>query len=668
MRLKEVILLPLVCAPLILSAQDFGDVPSETIDSSLIVGHPNTSLLKQNMSNGVAFDVNALEKYPHLFGQTDPVRFVQSLPGVQTSSVFEPGLNVLGSQNSQNEFSLAGAPFYPSPRFLGLFPMINTDAFSEIRFRSTSDGNYLGGYLSWDLPDTLSRKTRLNASLGLVSAQATVVVPAGEKLEITASARKSYLNLLFSSLLKFDGNTVGYDFADANASVKWHPNAKNSLDATLYYSRDVGNAEYVGSVVGGVWDQKLASVRWRHNGSFRQEHVFFATDANKTFQVESPSSNSRIEMYRKELGWKSTMILPLDINLHPSIVYYGILPQYGTMSSNYKDTQAAQPSQTALLGSVGADRVFKLGDFSLTPGVVLTYYDELGFPNRYFHFDPSLKVEYDFFSKGVLSLDLGRKHQYFTEFSALPSMVPIQFWVADGHYVDPQESIYAVLTHTVDFGGGMWSVKTQLYGKKLWNQAEYNGFYLSMVFSNYRLEDYILKTEGYNFGADIMISKNSGALTGWISYSYGKALRQTDAAGYPDVFPASYERPHEFNAVASYKLGRFDLGGTVVFASGTPYTPIREVYFISDMLLSQYDNYNSGRLKPYFRIDLSATWNLKSRGNFSHGLNLSVYNATASKNETGYCMMMDKKTGEFYYGPTQWVARVIPSISYFIKL
>jgi len=295
-------LLPLVCAPLILSAQDFGDVPSETIDSSLIVGHPNTSLLKHNMSNGVAFDVNALEKYPHLFGQTDPVRFVQSLPGVQTSSVFEPGLNVLGSQNSQNEFSLAGAPFYPSPRFLGLFPMINTDAFSEIRFRSTSDGNYLGGYLSWDLPDTLSRKTRLNASLGLVSAQATVVVPAGEKLEITASARKSYLNLLFSSLLQFDGNSVGYDFADANASVKWHPNAKNSLDATLYYSRDVGNAEYVGSVVGGVWDQKLASVRWRHNGSFRQEHVFFATDANKTFRVESIHPIPGLKCTERNLG------------------------------------------------------------------------------------------------------------------------------------------------------------------------------------------------------------------------------------------------------------------------------------------------------------------------------------------------------------------------------
>lgn len=661
MRLKGFIFLLFAAVPQILGAQ-------ERIDSTLVVGHRNTSMLKRHLPNGVAFDVNALDKYPHLFGQTDPVRFVQSLPGVQTSSIFDPGMNVLGSLNSQNEFSLAGAPFYPSPRFLGLFPMINTDAFSEIKFMSTSESNYLGGYLSWDLPDSLSQKTHVSASVGLVSAQAAVVVPAGKKAEITASVRKSYLNMLYSSLLQFSGSSVGYDFSDVNASVKWHPNAKNSFDATLYYSHDIAKADYIGSNIDALWDQKLASVRWRHDGAFRHEHTFFASDASKTFLESSQSTNASIEMYRKELGWKSTMILPFDIKLKPSIICYGILPQNGTMSNDYKKYQNIQSGQTAILGSIGADRDFRIGDFSLVPKLVLSYYDELGFPNRYFHADPSLKLEYDFFRYGVLSLDLGRKHQYLTELSAMPSLVPIQFWMADGHFIDPQESVYAVLSHAADISGGMWSVKTQLYGKKLWNQAEYNGFYLSMAYSNYRLEDYILKTDGYNYGANVMVSKNSGALTGWVSYSYGKAVRRADAAGYSGVFPASYERPHEFNALATYSLGRFDFGGTFVFASGTPYTPIKELYFVSDMLLSQYGNFNSGRLKPYMRLDLSVTWNFKTRGRVSQGINLSVYNATASKNETGYCVMADKHTGEFYYGPTEWAVRVIPSISYFIKL
>lgn len=625
-------------------------------------------MLNTNTIESVSFNVESLDKFPKLFGQSDPIRFVQSLPGVQTASAMDPGVNVLGCNNSQNEFYLAGAPFYPSARLLGLFPMINTDSFSEIKFKSCADGSYLGGHLSWDVPDSLVTTTHVNASLGLISAQATVNVPIGKKVEATVSARKSYLNLLYSSLLRVDEGSLTYNFGDANVNLKWKPNEKNSFDATVFYSQDLSNVNYSSIGVDGDWNSKLAVIRWKHKGSVKQTHSIYASDGSKIFSMDQQNSNGYMRSYRKEIGYRGEIMCPLDIHVRPEFTFYDNMPQDIYMSNDFKKEQDKQQKQLSILGSVSVDRKFNLGDFSLTPQVILNYYNELGYNDYYIHVDPSLTVDYNMYDKGLLSLDVGTKHQYFSELTALPAVVPIQFWIASGHYNNPQESFYASLSYSIKFNHGMWGLTSQVYYKNVRNQLEFNGFYLTMALSNYKLEDYLLKTKGYNYGATVMFSKNSGKLTGWISYSYGRAIRSTDNLIFPYEFPASYERPHELNVLATYKLGQFDLSGTFVLASGTPYTPIKYVYFYQDMFLSQFGNYNSERLSPYMRLDLSATWNFKTKGNFEHGVNLSVYNATANKIELGYWFALNSDSGTFQYRPSHMLISVIPSISYFIKL
>jgi len=652
--------------PAILFAQE-DTLFFQYLEESYVSEYKNTSMLKSNTIESVSFNVESLDKFPKLFGQSDPIRFVQTLPGVQTAAITDPGVNVLGCNNSQNEFYLAGAPFYPTSRLLGLFPTINTDAFSEIKFKSCSDVNNLGGHLSWDLPDSLVTKTHLNASVGMISAQATVNVPIGTKVDLTASLRKSYLNLIYGSLLRMDGGSLVYGFHDANLSAKWKPNEKNTFDATVFFSQDLSNVNYFGLGVDGDWNNKLAVLRWRHKGDVRQEHVIYASDSPKTFSMEQKNNNGYMKSYRREIGYRGDIVCPFEIHVRPEFTYYENLPQSVYMSNDFKSQQEVQSKQNTLLGTISIDRRFDAGNFSIIPKVIFNGYKELGYEHFYFNIDPSVTLEYNMYDKGTLSLDLGRKHQYFTELTALPSAVPIQFWVANGHYNDPQESLYAALSYSIKFNHGMWGLSSQVYYKDVRNQLEFCGFYLTMALSNYRLEDYLLHTRGKNYGLNVMFSKNSGNLTGWISYSYGRALRTTDEAGYPYEFPATYERPHEFNILASYKLGQFDLSGTLVAASGTPYTPIKYFYFYQDMFLSEFDEFNSARLKPYFRLDLSATWNFKTKGNFEHGVNLSVYNATAANAGLGYRLVLDDNTGTFQYRQALLIIDVIPSLSYFIK-
>ena len=66
-----------------------------------------------------------------------------------------------------------------------------------------------------------------------------------------------------------------------------------------------------------------------------------------------------------------------------------------------------------------------------------------------------------------------------------------------------------------------------------------------------------------------MFNKCNGSLTGWISYTYTHATRTFSAIKQMGHYPASHERPHELNAVATYTLNRhWSFGATFVYASG----------------------------------------------------------------------------------------------------
>ena len=59
-------------------------------------------------------------------------------------------------------------------------------------------------------------------------------------------------------------------------------------------------------------------------------------------------------------------------------------------------------------------------------------------------------------------------------------------------------------------------------------------------------------------------------LSGWLSYAWGRADRQT----YGLRYPFEYDRRHAFNAVGRYRLGdRWSVAATAQVATGFPYTP-----------------------------------------------------------------------------------------------
>ena len=139
---------------------------------------------------------------------------------------------------------------------------------------------------------------------------------------------------------------------------------------------------------------------------------------------------------------------------------------------------------------------------------------------------------------------------------------------------------------------------------------------------------------GRSYGFDIFLNRpGGGKLTGWTSYTWGKAEREA----YGRLYPFEYDRRHAFTMVSSYALtSRWEVAATTRVASGFPRTAPLGVRVagredtldldrdgITDEILPARDrrglleygvdfggvgNLNAARLPIFARVDGRVTW------------------------------------------------------------
>jgi len=152
------------------------------------------------------------------------------------------------------------------------------------------------------------------------------------------------------------------------------------------------------------------------------------------------------------------------------------------------------------------------------------------------------------------------------------------------------------------------------------------------------------------------------------------------------VFPAKYDRRHDFSLVVSHKFNdRIDVAGTWVYSTGNCGSLALQNYYATGIDNQYYSNgslpylekRNNYRLPDYHRLDLSVNFHKQLK----HGQrtwNLSVYNAYNNKNpffvyvKTNYQQSYDVLTNTYNYTTSKTLNKItiftiIPSISYTYK-
>lgn len=648
-------------------------------------------MIEGNAEKGFSLGPNTLTSFPAIMGDANPMVAVKSLPWVQTAVDDQAGLYVMGCEHYSNEFTLCGAPIYVAPRIGDFFPLFNMSHFQDARFSTASERNFVGGSLQLEGDEKIVNEPTVEANVGLLNASASVGVPLSEKFMLRGSGRHSYLHLVYPDALKMDNGDIGLRFGDYNLSALWKPNDQNDIDLHFMYDwnkMDLGYGDYNMNVL-GRWKDMLASARWKHR-SGRVTSSYTLYNSRHSIDVDMPAKTLNLSLcsFVNDLGLHTTHLFPRGFNVGADYSYYHIQPQRLHVNQDYFQKKPIQPTQDAMLLNLRVGREFPLGttaslaeeepltshlstqnsQLTITPTLSLTGYTELHTGHEYLHPDVDVEFKKHTPFSGTYSLHVGTKHQYVSQTGPLSSAFPMKFQLGAGEFFSPERSHYATFTHSIDLWRGKYALTTGVYYKRICHALEYDGFIFDLMSFHYNLKDCLIYTEGHNFGANIMLSKNTGPLTGWISYAFGRALRRTDAPGYPNWFPASHERLHEVNVAVTYKHGRWTLGGTSVLASGLPYTPVSALYLVSESVLAQYGEFNSCRMKPYFRLDIMARYDFYSGERCRHGIGVSLYNASCIPNEMAHYVELNNDRKTFRYRSTGLIGTVVPSLNYFVKI
>ena len=116
---------------------------------------------------------------------------------------------------------------------------------------------------------------------------------------------------------------------------------------------------------------------------------------------------------------------------------------------------------------------------------------------------------------------------------------------------------------------------------------------------------------GKTVGGELLATYRGGPWFGWLSYSYSHSTRVDHPGDEERLF--TYDQPHSLNAAASWKSGRWQLGGRFQLYSGLPYTPALGSIFDSDrnIYIPLYADVNSERAPMHHQLDLRVDYSWK---------------------------------------------------------
>ena len=640
-----------------------------SIDSTTFVSEKSTSVIQRRGADYLKVDLSKMQTLPKILGNTDPLHFVKLLPSVQTVTDFNSNIHIRGCDASHNDMSVDGVPLFGVNHLLGLFSIFNPAHYSDMSFSNSAPSNRLGGMVSMELPDTLKKKVTGDISVGIISAQASVGVRIGEKSHLRASVRQSYLNLVYSRWMKVGESSLKYDFGDYNLTYLYADGERDRFWVDLYLGRDkaiMGDEAY-GVDFSFDWGNYKGSLHWKHKGDeISHNHTLFSSGYGSECYLSQIDARLRMPAYIMANGYKGDLKWR-HLTSRAELTHYMALPQV-PISQGAANVVAPQGDrQNAVEAILGVDyeRVFS-GHWGVKAGLKGTCFHTPEIKTVW-SLLPQASLSYDAYRAGKITASYGWSQQNLFYTGLSTSGLPIEFWFIAGKYSKPQYAQWFDLSYDLQFYRNMFAFSCAVYAKQLFNQVEYRGDLMDIFTKVYDLNKFLLKGRGVNVGINLMLHKQSGKFTGWISYSLGRALRNFDNPDYHGWYPANHERIHELNAVASYKYRRWDFSGVFIYATGLPFTAPKSYYLSSGHIVAEFGEHNACRLRPYIRLDLSATFNIRKTEKYENGINLSIVNALARENDIMYKLKVYPEEGFFRYGRQSFMLRIIPSISYHHK-
>ena len=591
-----------------------------------------------------------IQKIPTAFGEADIIKAVLALPGVQSVGEASSGFNVRGGSVDQNLILYNdGTVFNPNHMF-GILSSFNADLISEAELYKSSIPAEYGGRISSVLDirtrEGNAKKFTGSLGLGLLTSRLHLEGPiVKDKTTFVLGGRTTYSNWILNLLPK-DSHYHGgkTSFQDINASITHKPNARNTIQAFGYWSRDKFSFAKDTTF---RYSNLNTSLKWRHimdasnNMELSAGYDSYQTsiDGDQSYGYGAFRYRHGLAQEYLKIKFKSTLTQAhtLSYGLQANVMNFhpGHMAPLGE-ESGIRDRDLGL--QMGLEPSLYVSDNWTLSDrFSLDGGVRLGGYAPLGKKTFYLMPELRLSAKYSILSNWTVKAGVNSFRQNVHMITNSSTVSPMDVWVLASDRIRPQDGWQAAAGMYWTFGPV--DVSLEGYYKRSYNSLDYrSGATLVM---NENLADDLLTTMGRAYGAELMVRKSTGRLNGWVSYTYARShMKETQA---DDPFPINggkwyntpHDKPHTVKMVANYKFThRYSISANLDYSTGRPITVPVGVFYYGGIQRLAYSERNSVRIPDYFRLDLAVNVEpshyLRRLTHLS--FTLGVYNVTGRKN------------------------------------
>ncbi|MDP3002733.1 MAG: TonB-dependent receptor [Bacteroidales bacterium] len=652
-------------------------------------------------------NITSFRLLPTSMGESDIIKSVLLIPGVQSVGEGSAGFNVRGGSADQNLILLYGAPVYNSSHFFGFFSAVNSDIIKDVTLYKGGIPSRYGGRISSVLDITSKEGNRKefagNAGISPITTHLMVEGPLiKDTLTYLLTARTTYSNWIFSLIENASLQRSRASFYDFNGKITYDLNKNNKIDFSSYYSHDAFrfNSDTVYS-----YDNNIFVLKWRH--FFNSRFFSVLSINNSLYNYDISSQDVATEAFVLSHKINSTG-LKADFNWFQgrNEINFGVdLNKYTVMPGSYlpaSDSSLVIPhiieKERAWEGALYIDDKFILTNFmsinvgirmstfySLGPGSVMIYdpeysksrstiIDTLNFKSgevssRYAGPELRMSLNFRVNDKSSFKINYNRTRQYLHLLSNSTSISPTDTWKLSDYYLKPQVGDQFAIGFYKMLFKNSFETSVELYYKEIKNMVDFKGGTKLIMDEN--IEKDIVNVKGKAYGLELIFKKTEGKIRYSVGYTYARTFIKSIGNFSEEIinsgkwFPANFDKPNDLVVTFNYLFSRrFSFSSNYTWSTGRPITYPVATYHISDKILVHYSDRNKYRIPDYSRLDLSfkVSGNLRSRRIAHPNWTFSVYNLLGRQNV--YSIYF-KKEGELVKGYKLSVfGKAIPSVTF----
>ncbi len=550
---------------LTLSAQN--NVWNERLDSSVI----QFRRVRPDLTV-IPIDYADLRRTASPSGEADPVKFIQTLPGVSSGMEGSSAYFVRGGNGGNNMTVLDGIPVYGTGHLLGLTTAYPSEILSEKNFYVGGFPSDASGFTSSLLQLTTSdgdfQKPNGSVSANSFLASALSSLPLIEnRLSILAMLRVSPLGLEYDLLRPHLDTGLSIPdhlnvlAGDAFAKLIWEAGRRNRVFISLFGSYDQYEYEPVKTSSQTLgWSNLIANLTWTKETvsgwklETRLSHNSFRAFQDQTQLINKTDTRMSVQSALLEDGLQTEasgqLGTGLDIQVGADIFLSSFRPGISKVYQNKRIAAASGKSLFTVCGSAHFQINYGDGPIQAAAGLRAVVFSS----EDYKTCKPiaGLLVSFDLTPSITLKATFDHTVQFFHSLEGIPTGWSMEMLIPSTGQNKPEtaDQIWA----GIEFSSGCVTLSASSFYKKMKDLVFFSDA-SSFFNSAWREWQYNLESgAGQACGIELLSHIESSCFSGQLSYTLSKTDRIFPSLNFGNPIPFKFDRRHMLNLTGEFKM------------------------------------------------------------------------------------------------------------------